>query len=79
MAAQRLPRGTRVKPVRVSWLIEEAKKERFEALAADAGVSAAVFLERVIDNLETELTELGLPEWWPAPKTNPEELDMSPG
>lgn len=79
MAAQRLPRGTRVNPKRVGWLIEETKKERFEQLAAHAGVSAAVFLERVIDHLDEELTDRGLPPWWPEPETNPEELDMTTG
>jgi hypothetical protein len=78
MAAKRLPRNTRIKPVRVSWLIEEQRKERFERLAQHAGVSAAVFLERVIDHLEQDLTDRGLPSWWPEPEPEDGELDMPP-
>jgi len=76
MTVERLPRNTRLNPKRVSWLIEESKKQRFEQLAEHAGVSAAVFLERVIDHLEDELTDRGLPEWWPAPEKKDGELDM---
>lgn len=76
MTVRRLPRGTRVKPVRVSWLIEEARKERFDELAAQAGVSSAVFLESVIEHLENELTDQGLPNWWPEPVPNDEELPI---
>lgn len=77
MTVRRLPRGTRVKPVRVSWLIEEARKERFDQLAAQAGVSSAVFLESVIEHLEDELTDRGLPSWWPTPAPSDEELPIT--
>ncbi|PVW03012.1 hypothetical protein DEA06_14725 [Microbacterium sp. Gd 4-13] len=78
MPAKRLPRGTRQRPVRVSWLIEERSKERLEKLADHAGVSAAVFLERVIDHLGEDLTDRGLPTWWPTPELKDGELDMPP-
>ena len=67
---RRLPRGTRLNPKRVGWLIEESKKLRFEQMADRCGVSAAVFLERVVDHLETEVTDRGAPSWWlePAPR-----------
>jgi len=78
MPAKRLPRGTRQRPVRVSWLIEERSKERLEKLADHAGVSAAVFLERVIDHLGEDLTDRGLPTWWPTPALKDGELDMPP-
>ncbi len=57
-----------MQPVRVGWLIEERRKKRFAQLAERADVSEAVFLERVIDHLEEELTDSGLPNWWPAPE-----------
>lgn len=76
MTVRRLPRGTRVKPVRVSWLIEEARKERFDQLATQAGVSSAVFLESVIEHLEDELTDRGLPNWWPKSAPSDEELPI---
>lgn len=78
MSTPRLPRGTRTKPVRVSWLIEEEKKLRFEQLAAHVDVSAAVFLERLIDHLDENLTDRGVPSWWPAPELKDGELDMPP-
>ncbi len=65
-----------MQPVRASWLIEEKRKKRFEQLAERAGVSAAVFLERVIDHLEEELTDRGLPNWWPAPEPRDGELPI---
>lgn len=78
MAAQRLPRNTRVDPARISLLIERRRKERLEQLAAHAGVSAAVFLERLIDNVDENLTDRGLPSWWPAPENKDGELHMPP-
>lgn len=76
MSVQRLPRGTRRKPVRVGWAIEEERKKRFEQLAEHAGVSAAVFFERVIDHLDEELTDRGVPAWWPQPELKDGELPI---
>jgi hypothetical protein len=76
MAAQRLPRGTRITPVRLGWAIEEKKKQRLERLAAHAGVSSAVFLERMIDQLDMDLTDQGLPTWWPVELPRDGELPI---
>lgn len=66
-AVRRLPRGTRVDPVQTPWVIERAAKERFDAIARNAGMSSAVFLEAVIDHLASELTIRGVPSWLPQP------------
>lgn len=76
MAVQRLPRGTRVNPVPLGWRIERQRKQRVEQLAAHAGVSAAVFLEALIDHVDGELTSRGLPTWWPAPEPADGELPI---
>lgn len=71
--AKRRPRGTRIDPVACGWAIEREKKTRLEEIAERAGVSAAVYLERVIDHVDQELGDDGLPTWWPAPE---EELPI---
>lgn len=76
MQVKRRTRGTRVAPVRVSWEIERTRKERLELLARQAGVSASVFLELVIDHLEDELTDRGVPTWMPQPEPNDGELPI---
>ncbi len=76
MQVRRRPRGTRVAPVRVAWEIERVRKERFDQLARQAGVSASVFLELVIDHLEGELTDRGVPEWMPQPEPDEGELPI---
>lgn len=76
MAAQRLPRGTRVDPIRYSVLVERDRKEFVEKIAARGGVSSAVFFERMVDHMESELTDRGLPSWWPAPEANENELPI---
>jgi len=78
MAARRLPRGTRVETVALGWKVEKAQKKRFEQLAAHAGVSAAVFFEAVVDNLNSELTTRGVPSWWPAQELADGELPIDP-
>ncbi|WP_231555068.1 hypothetical protein [Microbacterium sp. ZOR0019] len=62
--------------MRVAWEIERVRKERFDQLARQAGVSASVFLELVIDHLEGELTDRGVPEWMPQPEPNEGELPI---
>ena len=76
MAIQRVPRGTRVETARLALGIERSKKDRLDQLAAHAGVSSAAFVEAVIDHLETELTDRGLPNWWPAPEPKDGELPI---
>lgn len=45
-------------------MISRDRKERFDEVAKSANVSASVFLERLIDHLETQMTHDGVPEWW---------------
>ena len=79
MTAARLPRDTRTDPVKFGYVVDGPYKASFELMANRAGVSGAVFLERWIEHERANLTDRGLPSWWPEPETNPEELDMSPG
>ena len=76
MSDRRLPWGSRENPVSVGWAIEQWRKDRLSQLAAHAGVSNAVFLEAVIDHLEEELNDRGLPTWWPAQEPNDGELPI---
>lgn len=76
MAVKRLPKGTRVAPVRVSWEIETARKERFDQIARNLGISSSALLEVVIDHLDNELTERGVPEWMPQPEPKDGELPI---
>ncbi|MFC0456208.1 hypothetical protein ACFFGR_06530 [Arthrobacter liuii] len=63
-------------PVRVGWLVEADSKKRFEELAERSGVSGAVFFERVVEHLEKELTDQGIPNWWPEQGTERGELPI---
>lgn len=76
MTERRLPRGTRVDPVRVGWAIERGRKARIDELSLLANVSAAVFLESVIDHLDDEIAANGLPTWWPETTTEDGELPI---
>lgn len=60
----------------VGWAIERFRKDRLSQLAAHADVSNAVFLEAVIDHLEDELNDRGLPFWWPAQEPKDGELPI---
>ncbi|QCR42108.1 hypothetical protein C1N74_16065 (plasmid) [Microbacterium sp. SGAir0570] len=61
----------------LGWAIERVRKDRLSQLAQHAGVSNAVFLEAVIDHLEEELNERGLPTWWPEQEPKDGELPIS--
>lgn len=76
MTAARLPRGTRVDPVRVGWLIEGDRKRLLDSVAANVGVSSSLFLERMIDHLEEELNSHGRPRWWPEDELRDGELPI---
>ncbi len=65
MSKPRRPRGTRVDPVPLGYAIERESKNRLDGLAARAGVSTSVFIEQVVEHLESELDHRGLPTWWP--------------
>ena len=73
---RRLPRGTRVDPIQTPWVIERSAKERFDAMARNAGMSSAAFLEAVIDHLASDLTNRGVPAWLPQPEPDEEELPL---
>lgn len=61
----RRPRGTRVDPVPLGYAIERDSKSQLDAMAARAGVSTSVFIERMVDHVQTELDPEGRPVWWP--------------
>lgn len=73
---RRLPRGTRVDPIQTPWVIERSAKERFDAMARNAGMSSAALLEAVIDHLASDLTNRGVPAWLPQPEPDEEELPL---
>lgn len=73
MAAARRPRGSMKSPVGLHWEVEAEAKARFDAMAARANVSAAVFFERLVAHVE--LNDSGLPTWW-AEEVRPEELPI---
>lgn len=76
MDVKRAPRGSRVAPVRAAWSIETHRKERFDQLAQRSGYTSSVFLELVIDHLEDELTDRGVPSWLPQPVPDDGELPI---
>ncbi|MFT4284351.1 MAG: hypothetical protein QM598_05895 [Protaetiibacter sp.] len=60
-------------PTDVHWTVEATAKTRMDELADRAGVSQAVFFERMVASIE--LNESGLPTWW-VPEPRPEELPI---
>ena len=76
MTVRRAPRGSRIAPVRAAWSIELHRKERFDQIARNSGVTSSVFLELVIDHLETELSDRGVPNWMPQPEPIEGELPI---
>ncbi len=52
-----------IKPVALTYTVEKASKDRFEAIAGRSGLSAALFFEAVVEHLE--LTDQGIPPWVP--------------
>ena len=52
-----------ISPTNLSYTVEGASKERFEAIARRSGLTAALFFEAVVDHLE--LTDQGIPPWIP--------------
>lgn len=65
MSKPRRPRGTRVDPVPLGYAIERDSKKHLDAMAAHAGVSTSVFIEHLVEHVQTELDDRGLPTWWP--------------
>ncbi len=76
MAPRRRPRGSLIDPVAVGYEVERASKDHFDAIAVRAGVSSAVLFERVVEHLE--LTDQGLPVWWPVELSREGQLPIDP-
>lgn len=76
MSRRQVPRGTRTAPARLSLIVEEERKRRFDQMAAQAGMSAAGFFEAVVTHLEGDLTDRGVPHWLPQPEPDDGELPI---
>ena len=74
MAPRRRPRGTLLDPVSMGYEVERASKAKLDAVAERAGVSSAVLFERMVEHLE--LTDQGLPVWWPEELSRDGELPI---
>lgn len=72
----RLPRGTRVDPIATGYVIERASKLRLDAIAQRSKMSGSVLLEHMIDHLEEDLTDSGVPHWLPQPDPKDGELPI---
>ena len=53
-----------VDPVQVGVTIEASANRRLAALAAAAGASRSLFVQRLIENVPLDAN--GVPVWWPA-------------
>lgn len=62
-------------PVSMGYEVERAAKTKFDAVAKRAGVSSAVMFEELIEHLE--LTDQGLPIWWPEELPRDGELPIN--
>lgn len=63
MTPRRLPRNTRVDPVDLGYEVERANKDRWKAIATQAGVSPSALFDRMVENIQ--LDEHGVPVWLP--------------
>jgi hypothetical protein len=63
-----------VDPVAIGYVIERSAKDRLDQIAEHAEVSSAVMFERLIEH--TELTDRGVPVWWPEPEPKDGELPI---
>ncbi len=77
MTRRQIPRGTRVASARLSLIVEEERKRRFDQIAAQAGMSSAGFFEAVVAHLEEDLSDRGVPNWLPQPEPHDGELPIS--
>lgn len=64
MTVQRLPRGTRVDSISLGLLVERANKERFAAIAKNAGMTSSAFFDALVEHMP--LNEKGIPSWLPS-------------
>ena len=68
-----------VRPISLGWTVEQDARDRIDSIAQRANVSSAVFFERMVAHVETELTDQGVPSWWPVdPTLTSEELLINP-
>lgn len=54
------------RPISLGWTVEQDARDQVDRMAHRANVSSAVFFERMVEHVETELTAQGIPSWWPA-------------
>lgn len=74
MAKEKTLRGTVKKPTQQRFTVDLATKERFDALARKAGVSNSYFFTKLVENID--LTDQGLPTWWPEELSRDGELPI---
>ena len=67
MAAPRLPRGTREKPVTAGWWIEKRSRDRWNAIAARFGISSGALFDLMVQSIEVDGPER--PSWLPEDPT----------
>ena len=53
-----------VDPIQIGVLVDSAANHRLSALAAAAGASRSLFVQRLIENVPLDAN--GVPVWWPA-------------
>lgn len=63
MATPRLPRGTRDTPVTAGWKIEERNRDRWNKIAAGAGISAGALFDLMVQSIEVDGPNR--PSWLP--------------
>lgn len=64
MAAKRIPRGTRVDPVSLGYVVEKNVRDRFAQIAEHSGMSSAALFESMVNAMP--LDERGFPTWLPS-------------
>lgn len=74
MSQRRRPRGSLKQPIQVGYTVERLTKDRFDAIARRAGVSSAALFELLVEHVE--LTDQGLPAWWPEEEPRNGELPI---
>ncbi len=74
MAQQKTLRGTVQVPKQQRFTVDAETKRRFDSIARKAGVSKSYFFTRLVENIE--LTDQGLPVWWPEEPPRDGELPI---
>lgn len=70
----RRPRGSLREPTSLGWNVELDNKEKWQKIAAHAGVSAAALFDMMVETLE--LDPRGYPSWFVAPPLDDGELPI---